>query len=42
VKSLGKIVLAGFKGPNGFFKGPHRVSGVCSSLPTHQMKKTHQ
>ena len=26
VQSLGKLVLAGFKGPNGF-TGPHRVSG---------------
>ena len=28
VTSLGQIVLAGFKGPNGFFKGAHRVNGV--------------
>lgn len=28
VKALGKIVLAGFKNPNGVFTGPHRVSGV--------------
>jgi len=28
VKSLNKIVLAGFKGPDGQFKGPHRVTGV--------------
>lgn len=27
VKSLGKLVLAGFKGPNGF-TGPHRISGI--------------
>jgi unsaturated chondroitin disaccharide hydrolase len=29
VKALGKIVLAGFKNPNGVFVGPHRVSGVA-------------
>jgi hypothetical protein len=29
VKSLGYIVLAGFKGSNGFFKGAHRVTGVA-------------
>ena len=28
VKSLSKIVLAGFKGPDGFFKGSHRITGV--------------
>jgi hypothetical protein len=28
VKSLSKIVLAGFKGPDGYFKGAHRVTGV--------------
>ena len=28
VKSLSKLVLAGFKGPDGFFKGAHRVTGV--------------
>ena len=28
VKNLSKIVLAGFKSPGGYFKGPHRVSGV--------------
>jgi hypothetical protein len=28
VKTLGKIVLAGFKDSGGFFKGPHRVAGV--------------
>lgn len=28
VKSLGQIVLAGFKGSNGIFKGAHRVTGV--------------
>jgi hypothetical protein len=28
VKSLSKMVLAGFKGPDGFFKGAHRVTGV--------------
>jgi hypothetical protein len=28
VQSLNKIVLAGFKGSNGFFTGPHRIAGV--------------
>jgi hypothetical protein len=28
VKSLKNLVLAGFKGPNGFFTGAHRVTGV--------------
>jgi hypothetical protein len=28
VSTLRKIVIAGFKDPNGFFAGPHRVSGV--------------
>jgi hypothetical protein len=28
VKSLNKIVLAGFKGSDGLFKGPHRIAGV--------------
>jgi len=28
VQSLGKIVLAGFNSPDGFFNGAHRVSGV--------------
>jgi len=28
VQSLTKIVLAGFKGSDGFFKGPHRIGGV--------------
>jgi hypothetical protein len=28
VKSLGKLVIAGFKGPDGFFAGALRVSGV--------------
>ena len=28
VKSLGKIVLAGFTGSSGFFAGSHRVTGV--------------
>jgi hypothetical protein len=28
VKSLGQLVLAGFKDPNGYFKGAHRVTGV--------------
>jgi hypothetical protein len=27
VQSLGKLVLAGYKGPNGFV-GPHRISGI--------------
>lgn len=28
VQALSKIVLAGYTGRDGFFKGPHRVSGV--------------
>jgi unsaturated chondroitin disaccharide hydrolase len=28
VKTLGKLVLAGFKNANGFFMGSHRVAGV--------------
>ena len=28
VATLRKIVVAGFKNPNGYFAGPHRVSGV--------------
>lgn len=35
VKSLGKIVLAGFKGSDGFYRGAHRVSGVSlKAVPT--------
>lgn len=29
VQVLGKIVLAGYKGADGLFKGPHRINGVA-------------
>lgn len=29
VQALGKIVLAGYKGSDGHFKGPHRITGVA-------------
>jgi hypothetical protein len=36
VKSLGKLVLAGFKGPDGLFKGAHRVAGFSLKAASAQ------
>jgi len=36
VQALRKIVLAGFKGSDGFFTGPHRISGVSLKASSAQ------
>lgn len=36
VKSLSKIVLAGFKGPDGLFKGAHRIAGFSLKAASAQ------
>ena len=35
-QSLGKLVLAGFKSPDGFFSGPHRITGVSLKAASTQ------